>query len=297
MTDPETILTLCRMLFAASGMILWGGAAYLSALVAPDLAARLWLRLARSRHIALAAILFSTLASLPTHAAMLGNGWQDAVNPAILSPMLTGTTIGTAWCLQALATLALLAAHLTGGRKGMIATALAAMLALTSLPVTGHATINPLGAGIWHQAIDLIHLLAAGSWLGALPPVYLLLARKAGSGTPDGDMQAQTRALMRFSTAGHVAVTLTVATGIANSLFILGIPHDLGNLYVRLLLAKALLVGMMIGLAVVNRYAFVPRLRVGRWAGKALRIGTLAELAIAMVVIFLVAWFGTLDPG
>ena len=94
----------------------------------------------------------------------------------------------------------------------------------------------------------------AGPGLGALVPLLIILpmldvpARRGQAGV----------ALRRFSTAGHAAVALVIATGVLNTLMILGRwPTDLQSPYQALLFAKILLVAAMTVLALANRY--IPR--------------------------------------
>jgi putative copper resistance protein D len=103
---------------------------------------------------------------------------------------------------------------------------------------------------------------------------------------------------MRFSTSGHVAVALVIATGLIDTLLVVGkLPLDWSLPYQLLLAAKMALVAVMVGLAVVNRYVFVPRLARNRdGATAAILRATMAEIAIGTAVLALVAWFGTLDP-
>jgi putative copper resistance protein D len=106
-------------------------------------------------------------------------------------------------------------------------------------------------------------------------------------------------ALRRFSSAGHIAVSLVVITGIVDTALILGhLPDDLASPYQLLLDAKIVLVIAMASLAVINRYVFVPRLRRQPECAVAnIRNGTFAELALGAGVLALVAIFGLMDPS
>ena len=104
------------------------------------------------------------------------------------------------------------------------------------------------------------------------------------------------RCMMRFSRYGHVALALL--TGVINSLLIAGSPlrwHTNG--WSELLVVKVLLVLLMIGIALINRYLLVPRFR--RTSGMAphlfIRL-TQLELLLAIGVIGLVSVFATLAP-
>ncbi|WP_454856026.1 copper homeostasis membrane protein CopD [Rhizobium binxianense] len=293
MTGPDAALVFCRFLLDGAALFLWGACAYLRVLVPEDLRRETWARLGVLRKIAVACVAATTVAMLPLRAAIIGNGWRDALDPGTLSAVLLETTVGTAWLCQAAAAVLLLGAGILPGRFHMAATASASALVLASLAVTGHAAMNGGWLGIAHQANDIVHLLAGGAWIGALLPVLLILPhlkdRQRGS-------QART-ALIRFSTAGHVAVALVILSGVANMLLILdGLPTNWTFGYQRLLALKIRLVAAMTAIAVVNRYVFVPRMSRSAGSPRALACGTVAEIVLALAVIGLVAWFGMLEP-
>ena len=107
-------------------------------------------------------------------------------------------------------------------------------------------------------------------------------------------------ALRRFSIAGHGAVALVLATGIANALLVAGSPADwlIPSPYHILLPIKMTLVATMVGLAITNRYVWVPRLKSrGGAAVRAITRRTIVELVLGAAVLALVALFGLLDPN
>jgi putative copper resistance protein D len=88
-----------------------------------------------------------------------------------------------------------------------------------------------------------------------------------------------------------------VITGVINSVLILGIgPFDPSSPYQVLLAAKVVIVGLMIGLALINRYRVMPRLRARPNVSHVLVRNSMAELALGFVVITLVSLFGLLEP-
>ena len=60
--------------------------------------------------------------------------------------------------------------------------AAAGLIALIAL--IGHAGATPGTAGDIHLASDMVHLLAAGAWLGGLPALAMLLARARRADDP-----------------------------------------------------------------------------------------------------------------
>jgi len=112
----------------------------------------------------------------------------------------------------------------------------AAMLA--SLAWTGHGASTPGPAGDLHLAADFLHLLAAGLWLGTLPPLILFLAEERHTGGPDWASVTAT-ATRRYSTMAIASVIALLAGGLVNTWFLAGtVPALVGTEYGRFLLAK-----------------------------------------------------------
>ncbi|TPM34402.1 copper homeostasis membrane protein CopD [Mesorhizobium sp. B2-3-5] len=290
---PDTFLMACRFVHDAALMMLWGGFGYLAALVPRRLAGPIADRLAGSRLVAVGLALATTLLALPIQTAMIGDGWTDAVNGRVLTDVLMTTSVGTAWLAQLAAVVILVFSQLSPARFKTAATAGAAALGLAALAFSGHAVMQGGWQGVVHPLNDVLHVLAAGAWIGALPPLLIVLAQ---FGQPPFKAEA-TVALRRFSTAGHWAVALAILSGIGNSLFIVGWPLGISPTYRALLTAKIVVVFLMTAAAILNRYWFVPRL--GRHRASALaaiRTGTLAEIGLGLAAILLVSIFGLLDP-
>jgi putative copper resistance protein D len=197
--------------------------------------------------------------------------------------------------VQATAAALLVAARRAPRRIRPGATAAMAALLLSGLALTGHAAMHEGALGLLHRANDVLHVLSAGAWFGALLPVLAILRLVA---RPDCRGDAVT-ALRRFSRAGHAAVALVLASGAANVGLVLGRwPTDLASRYEALLDLKVLAVAGMVALALVNRYALVPRLgRHPEATSAALRAATLAELPLGLAAMALVAVFGLMDPN
>ena len=106
---------------------------------------------------------------------------------------------------------------------------------------------------------------------------------------------------MRFSTLGAVSVGTLVATGLVNSVVILGSLRALtGTNYGRLLLFKVVLFFAMLCLAAVNRLRLTPIICEERYAAPAaferLRTNALVEAAIGLVIVAVVGLLGTTSP-
>jgi len=222
--------------------------------------------------------------------------------------LLTGTSLGLTVKLRIAALIvalacALLAVHLRSlARWGMVA---AGGVALATLAWTGHAAASEGNLGVLHMVADIVHLLAAGAWLGALAALFWRLFRIGASGDGAADLRIAHGALSRFSAAGTIIVGLIMITGLVNSFVLVG-PANLLSLpsgrYGQLLLAKLALFLLMLALASSNRWRLTPRLEAalatGAHAGAVgdLRRSLLAETLAAVAILALVAWLGTLAP-
>jgi copper resistance protein D len=289
----EAALAICRFAHFLSAMVAFGSCAYLWLFAPPALRGALASALRGPLMGAGIVLVVSVLAWLALQSAGMSGDWSAALNLDALRDVLVETAFGPAWLTHFLVCLALAAAFaLRGDYRWRIRACLAA-LALASLSLTGHASMQTGALGVLHRANDAVHLICAGAWLGGLPPFLICLAF---SSEPNLRRDALT-AMMRFSTSGHVAVPLLILTGIANVALISGaLPTTPSTPYRALLLVKVVLVAIMVGLALFNRYALVPRLGPDLPAQKILRVTCLEEVALGVIVVGLVSVFGLLDP-
>lgn len=212
----------------------------------------------------------------------------------MLDTVILQTRYGQVWIVRALATAALLGVvlGLRPGSPGLIAGV--AALALAPLALSGHAAMDEGWLGLAHAVNDFLHVLAAAFWLGSLPVFLLWLA----AWRRPGWRRDATRALLRFSAWGHVAVAVLLLSGVANAVLILGpgLP-DLATGYARLLLAKVALALAMTALALRNRYHWIPRIRSGPVpALRAIRRNTVWELALGALLLAVVGLLGLTSP-
>ena len=293
MIAPHLALALVRLCFDAAAITAFGVSGFI-ACIAPK---RLGQAIAASSNFLIVAAssvaVISTVAWLPIEAAVIGDSWQSALDRGTLSVILYDTAIGKAWLVRLVLSL-LLTAALPWRSASMVRLALSGFL-LASLALTGHANMDEGTRGVFHILNDALHVLAGGAWLGSLLALPGCLARL---GDPAFCAEAKT-ALRRFSSAGHLAVALVIATGIANTVLVLQRwPTDFTSTYQMLLVTKIAFVAGMTGLAVINRYIFVPRMpRQSDRAIIQIRNGTYAELALGAGVLALVAFLGILDPA
>lgn len=143
--------------------------------------------------------------------------------------LVEGTAIGKAAQVRVAALLTSGAFWFWHGSAPQIRWAIQAFLgsiALSSLAWTGHGAADEGTAGLVHLGADIIHLLAAGVWLGALAGLLVLLfrARSTGDGQPERISIAHD-ALAGFATLGTTAVVLITFTGVVNSWALVGIAN------------------------------------------------------------------------
>lgn len=238
--------------------------------------------------------LLSALLMLATQTGLMSGDWRNVSDSATWLAVLN-TRFGEMWrWALGFALLSTLALLLRGTLRQAVLL-LSGLLQLVALAGVGHAAMREGLAGVLQQSNHALHLMASAFWAGGLLPLLLLMG-EARQITYRSDV---IRCMMRFSRYGHLAVALALLTGVANSLLIAGSPLNWqATLWRDLLVVKIVLVLMMTGIALVNRYVLVPRFR--RAASRAPQLFirlTQLELLLAIVVVGLVSVFATLSPA
>jgi putative copper resistance protein D len=254
--------------------------------------------------LALVAALLSVAGLLAMTAAMAGIAIID-VDRASIAAMVFETPMGWAWQVRMLALAAIAASAFARKPVARVAALAFAAASLASLAWTGHGAAGEATTGWVQLGADIVHLLAAGGWLGALAGLGLMLARDTSRLT-SADVISMHGALAGFSKAGTIFVALLIITGSINSWMLVG-PEGASlfgsNRYVQLLAIKLALFAAMLGLAAMNRFRLTPALwrdldagAVPSGAHRALRRSIAIEAGLAAVVLAIVAWLGTLVP-
>lgn len=232
--------------------------------------------------------------------AMSGAASWEEVWPHV-EMMVSSTDVGWSWSLRiaalAVAALAVTLNHRWPGASLWLV-ALGGLTALATLAWTGHGAMDEGERRTWHFTTDFLHLWAAGAWVGALAAFALLLHQTAPP------LSIMSRALTGFETIGAVIVVLISVTGVVNYLFIVGPNVDglLDSTYGQLLVLKLALFAAMLVFAALNRFHLSPLLEQARQTGEqstainALRRSMVLELSVAVTILALVAWLGTLSP-
>jgi copper transport protein len=186
------------------------------------------------------------------------------------------TRTGEAWAIRAGIWLVVLAVAALMRRPQFLPT-LVLMLAAAgltlSLPLAGHAdTQSPKALLV---PADVVHVLAAGTWLGGLVILIVAFWRR-----PEGSAPVTAG----FSRLALVAIVAIAAAGALQGWFYLdGIGSLFDTTYGISLLAKVVLLAAIVAVAAGNRRR-VARLVAGGAPG-ALRAAMRAEVALAVVVL------------
>jgi putative copper resistance protein D len=175
-------------------------------------------------------------------------------------------------------------------------------LLLISQAWLGHA--NEGGAGLYGAVMIIayaIHALAAGAWVGGLPPLLFACVEQRFFSLEDA-RNWTIDILLRYSWMAIVAVVLIVASGAVNAGFRVAGSFDklFDTGYGDVLLTKIGVVAVMLVLASFNRFIALPRLRAAPLKGmiqiNKLRISVAAELLLGVVVLFVAAVLGMTPP-
>jgi copper resistance protein D len=223
---------------------------------------------------------------------ILGTSIADVCLHGGAWPLLSDTRFGLVWCIR-LALALLLAVLLPWPTTRWLQITIAVAF-LVLLALVGHAGATPGMAGDLHLASDMLHLLAAGAWLGGLPAFVISLT---SDNFGRGRHAPVVRMVDRFSRLGLFSVGILLASGLVNSWNLLNGPRDLiASDYGRLVALKMALFGAMVAIAAVNKFYLSPRLP-SLATLRSLRRNSLAEICLGLCVVILVALLGTLPPS
>lgn len=254
---------------------------------------------------ALTGILLSMAAMLHMAKTMSGMSSVMELHHHILQMMLMDTDVGLTWMARiASLTVAVIAATLTRRAPALSLwlVTLCGAIALATLAWTGHGAMDEGSRRYLHFTSDIVHLLGAGSWLGALAAFALLL--RSTHLTGDLQIRLLARTLTGFESAGTLIVATLAITGIVNYLMVVGPAFETltSSTYGALLSLKVFLFAGMLVFAAVNRFHLSPLLERSIQtdthivAINALRRSMILELSVAVIIMGLVAWLGTLSP-
>ncbi len=237
---------------------------------------------------ALLAIAASVLAAAASVAAMAAMP-LTSLDMATYTAVADATPIGTVLDIRLAAYALLVVAVLIFPRSWALA-ALAA-IALATHAMTGHAGAGEGTAGHVQRLLDVVHLLGAALWFGALL-TFLANMIDRGSATLAIDR------LGAFARAGTVIVAVLAVTGAINGWLIARHGFALDSAWSLLLLGKLALFGIMLACAAMNRWKLTPALAADLPGARGRLLASLTLETLCAVGIFaIVAWLGMADPS
>lgn len=134
------------------------------------------------------------------------------------------------------------------GRLALALCGAGAVVTILALSWTGHA--SSLGGPVW-AIVDAVHLLAIAAWFGVLPAIGLLAWQSRGHAP--GAREVARLGLRAHAPVALVAAPIVILTGLANSPLVVDESRELAaSAYGNLVLAKALLVSIALGLGAAN---------------------------------------------
>ncbi|MBL8884437.1 MAG: copper homeostasis membrane protein CopD [Hyphomicrobium sp.] len=295
MIEPETVIICLRAAMLGAGAVCFGAGSAALLLAPPQVASVLRAYLQPVLRGAAGVLAVAALVSLAVQTADASEDWSQAISPSALFMFATTTHAGRTSSARALlavvSALCILLAR--GNRIALLRLgSLTAGLFLASFAFSGHAAMHDEPTRTLQEANHIAHVLSGTFWTGALVALFcaaiILLRRPSGDQVEGAELM-----LRRFSPAGVTAVVIVGLTGALNTWLILGrAPLDRGSIYQLLLAAKIAAVAVMLGLALANRFYFLPRAT----RPAALVASIAIECALGALVIALVAVFGTLEP-
>jgi copper resistance protein D len=227
---------------------------------------------------------------------------KDAFSTTAWQSVLFETQFGRAWGLRLgliAVTFVLVAsalAQIQARRALIVVLWLASVVLLVSPAWISHAaaaTVRPFGV-----IGDMIHLCAAGLWIGGLVPLAIFLTRVRASFSL-GEMLPGI--LRRFSTLSLCCVSVLVVSGISNSWLLVGSVYALFTTdYGRLLLVKLTSFAILVVFGARNR--FLVKAKVQKAGADPdllaqLRRNVLCEAYLGVAVVVIVACLGVTPPA
>ncbi|AFR47681.1 copper resistance D family protein [Gordonia sp. KTR9] len=171
---------------------------------------------------------------------------------------------------------------LTGIEIPVLVVGALAAIGVLATSIAGHA-----GNDSWGPFLIGAHALAAAWWCGVLAAMLITVRGRSG----------WARSLPVFSGRAPWAVGLLTVTGVVSGLVEIGGPADLvSSGYGRILLAKAAVLAILVGLADWHRRRWLPAVQRHRSSETASVRAAVVELAIMAVALGLAAGLSATPP-
>ena len=297
MGGQEIVVALLRGVHLAALVSLFGSLLFLT-VVAPPAAAddaeqttRVQSRVLLVARISVACALLGGVAWLLVESAVIAGTRGVAMTLHALPVVALKTQFGQ-WVLLRLSLLVAVMLLRPARPLQRAGSTVLAGVALAVQPFIGHA--GAFGGNLGAELIgsEVLHLLAAGAWLGGLLPLFIAVGI-----LPPGTAAA---ACHRFTPVGLSAVLVLAATAVVQvAEFMGGIAGLFGTVYGRIALMKLGLFLLLLMLAALNRFVLAERL-----AGSAptpgrrrMRQSIAAEAVLGALVVITAGFLASQTPG
>ncbi len=297
MSSLEIVVALLRGIHVAALVSLFGTLVFL-VLVAPSAMSEcsieapiLRRRLLRLASVSAAAALIVGVAWLVLESAVIAGTDDVATTLHAVTVVAWRTQFGQ--CLLVRGVLLLLVLPLLRPwRVGNACAVVVSGLALAVQPMLGHA--GAIGGSTGNTLIvsEVLHLLAAGAWLGGLLPLFVTIGTLPRN--------AAATACRGFTPIGLSAVLLLAGTAAVQvTEFMGGLPGLFGTGYGHVALLKLGLFVALLGLAALNRLALTDRLagETPEAARRHMRVSIAMEMALGLLVVITAGFLASHTPG
>lgn len=232
----------------------------------------------------------SAMLMLMVQGGLMGEGWSDTWKPEDWQAVLQ-TQFGSVWLWQIVLAWVTLGVLWVQPRQMMRRLLLLCVAQFILLAGVGHAAMSDGALGALQRINHALHLLCAAAWVGGLVPFLYCLRLANGRWR-----KLAISTMMRYSRYGHLAVAGAIATGLVNAWLIQG-GLTTATAYGLALWVKCGLVGLMVVVALANRYLLVPRMSATDSRVQRLFLRTTqAEIILGALVLACVSVFATWEP-
>ena len=277
-------MVLCRFVHFTVVLMLFGAWVFKPLLAGRDTALdRSLMRL--NQWLAAVAMVSAVAWLLLITASMVGT-LDAAFDPTMLGKVLGKTFFGQVWAWHMLFNGLLMVLLLTPLRSSLPLRLILSGLLLATLAPVGHGAMLDGLNGQLLILNQIIHLTCVGAWLGGLMLLVMILMQPAG--------YAVGAILQRFSGVGYALVAGLSITGLINVRVLTGAfwPTPLLSGVALILLIKVVLVALMLGLALFNRW----QIKGCEQRLSTLRASVLLEWLLGIGAVAAVSLLGTMPP-
>lgn len=240
-------------------------------------------------------LLIIAVVRLTSHGVVL-SGSLDALRLGDLTDLLTGSTWGRGWMLQAAATIALLFGLRAAKPVRWSALAYVAGALAISASFLGHPAAVTDVPGL-AMGLDAVHVLAAGGWAGAIIILAVAALPLVPSVPPDHRVETVRSLLRAFTPLALSCAAILVVTGaIGGWLQLRDVGLILDSDYGLALIRKVVVVFIIAVLGAYHWRVVQPSVAGGRAISR-LRASLTVDVALVLVVLLLTAILtGTAPP-